>query len=34
MNVFHSLPDSFKVGTRMEAINALFPVQDHTQALI
>ena len=24
MNVFHSLPDSFKVGTRMEAINALF----------
>ena len=24
MNVFHSLPDSFKVGTRIEAINALF----------
>ena len=24
MNVFHSLPDSFKDGTRMEAINALF----------
>ena len=24
MNVFHSLPDSFKVGTRMKAINALF----------